>query len=258
MKIIQNDENREKLIDLWVRVFGDEREYVKLLFPSDKVYCNSFALSEDGEIISALHLLDCYLQFNGKKYIGKYLYAAATDEKHRGKGLMSELIYEALDFCKEAKIDFVSLVPAGESLYKYYERFGFIPALKRETVFLPDEAGFDEYTEISGKEYFSVRAEALTDFISFYENSCEYAVRCLEYSGKRFYKNAYNQYFITEKNSSFFDELITDSKAMRCFRDSSVERKNCVIEKYGMLFPINPELKRDWNYEEIYMNIALD
>ena len=47
--------------------------------------------------------------------------------------------------------------------------------------------------------------------------------------------------------------------------------KNDIIEKiceehcfgkekvpFGMIFPINKELIRDWNYTDIYMNIALD
>ena len=30
------------------------------------------------------------------------------------------------------------------------------------------------------------------------------------------------------------------------------------IKRYGMLYPINKKLERDWKYTDIYMNIALD
>ena len=119
-------ESKEKyipsLLDLWKKVFGDSEEYIRLFF--DKAYFDSecFAVIEEDKVISAFYLLKCSIKFNGEVYCGRYLYAAATLPDYRGKGLMSELINEALKYCESHNLDFIALVPADDGLYDYYDR----------------------------------------------------------------------------------------------------------------------------------------
>ena len=47
MKIIPNCKDKEKLIDLWVKVFGDEREFAELIFLSENTSCDIFADFDD-------------------------------------------------------------------------------------------------------------------------------------------------------------------------------------------------------------------
>lgn len=257
MKIIRSAENDDKLIGLWMRVFGDEREYIELLFPDEENYCDIFALFDNGSICSALYLLDCTLKFNGSQYKGKYLYAAATDENYRGRGLMSLLIKEAQDFCKNEGLDFIALVPADDGLYNYYEKFGFVSAMHRVTEFsFSDMASVKE--EIGAEEYFSQRGQRLDNCISFSGNSLRYVALCLGYTGLKFYKNNNGDIFVTEKNSCLYDEFITDDTAVRFVVDNEARNNNSIIEKFGMLYPICNELKIDWKFTDLYMNIALD
>lgn len=75
----------------------------------------------DGTLLAALHWFDCSL--DGKK--SAYIYGIATFEAHRGRGIGSKLIRAALAHLNSAGYDVILLVPAEESLFAYYERFGF-------------------------------------------------------------------------------------------------------------------------------------
>lgn len=259
MKITPCDDNKEKLIRLWMKVFGDEREYIGLLFPDNEILCDVFAITDGDSICAALYLLDCSLKFDGTIYKGKYLYAAATDEEHRNRGLMSALIREAQSYCKKDGFDFISLVPADEWLYNYYGKFGFISAMYRTTVFnSEDKFGARLKKEITGSEYFNKRSLRVDNCIMFDGESIKYAVSCLEYNGLKFYEDSDSQLFITENDSYLFDEYISENTAMRYIVDNETKTQKRVTERFGMLYPINTELERDWNFTDIYMNIALD
>ncbi len=258
MKIIPSAENTEKLTELWMKVFGDEKDYIELLFSDEGAICDVFALYDNCSICSALYLLDSELTINGRIYNGKYLYAAATDENHRSKGFMSTLIKEACEFCIESGFDFISLVPANEGLYKYYAKFGFIEAMHRKIVYGRTNECFLNRKEITGVEYFSKRQGLLDNCISFSGKSEGYAISCLEYSGVRFFESQNDVFFISDDNACVFEEFIKENAASYCLfnEDTSEIKVNC--EKYGMLFPIHTELKKDWKFTDIYMNIALD
>ena len=258
MKIAHDEKSREGLIRLWIKVFGDEREYVELLFQCEKGICDTFAYHDGGSVCSALYLLDCTLNFNGKDYKGKYLYAAATDPKYRQKGIMGTLISEAQEYCNKSGLDFIALVPANDELYRYYERFGFITAMHRKTVFSSTENIFEAATEISADEYFSERRRYLDNCLSFSDSCTDYVASCLKYSGLRFYNADNGALFISEQGSILLDEYISEGSAVRLITDNLSDDNKCYDEKYGMLYPINADLIRDWNYKDIYMNIALD
>lgn len=258
MKIIPNKENTENLIRLWSDVFGDEREYVELLFPYGKAICDVFAAIDGDKIVSVLYLLDCALAFNGVHYNGKYIYAAATDKMYRGKGLMASLIIEAQEYCSDSGVDFISLVPAGEGLYNYYKKFGFASAMYRTTLYEKMNLLSEDITEISGEEYFREREARLQNSITFIGESVGYAVSCLEYSGLNFYRGTNGRLLITEADSCLADELINGNTAVRYVVSDEINGKECDVEKYGMLYPIHSALKRDWTFTDLYMNIALD
>ena len=54
-----------------------------------------------------------------------YIYGIAAFQAQRGRGIGSELIRGALEKLQELGYRHILLVPAGESLFGYYERFGF-------------------------------------------------------------------------------------------------------------------------------------
>ena len=246
MKISTDNVNKEKLISLWQNVFGDDRDYIELLLSESESFSDIFAVTVSDEICSVLYLLDCELSLDGICYKGKYLYAAATAEKHRKKGFMAKLITEAQEYCSDNGYDFISLVPANEPLYSYYEKFGFEPRMHifRNICFnIRADAN-----EISAEEYFKERSQRLNNCFNFTNGSVGYAALCLEYSGYRFYKDGDNNIYLSEGDAFKPEEVISS--------DGNIIGASA--EKYGMVYPINNSLNDILKRTSVYMNLALD
>ena len=104
---------------LFTEAFGDE-DFTDLFF--GRGYSRSRCLGAyDGELLAALHWFDCTLI--GEK--AAYVYGIAAFQAQRGRGTGAELIRGALEKLQELGYRHILLVPAGESLFGYYERFGF-------------------------------------------------------------------------------------------------------------------------------------
>lgn len=115
---------------LWQQVFGDEATFVDSFFLSIPNLRSYIALA-DGQVVSAFHLLPCSIVCKDKMLLrGWYLYAAATAQPFRGKGLMGALIQKAARAERRTGADFICLYPAEDSLYSYYARLGFRPKLQ--------------------------------------------------------------------------------------------------------------------------------
>ena len=107
------------LRELFTEAFGDE-DFTDLFFA--KGYSRSRCLGAfAGELLAALHWFDCTL--DGEK--AAYVYGIASFKAQRGRGIGSELIRGALEKLQELGYRQILLVPAEESLFGYYERFGF-------------------------------------------------------------------------------------------------------------------------------------
>lgn len=89
-------------------------------------------VAAEADILAAMHWFDCSV--DGKK--AAYVYGIAAFESQRGKGIGSRLIRAGLEFLKAQGYEAVLLVPAEESLFGYYERFGFsaVSSIREETV----------------------------------------------------------------------------------------------------------------------------
>lgn len=243
--LIDKAKYKETLTDLWVEVFGDDRGYVELIFNesySDCIIC--FAELEEDKAVSAFYLIKNSLRFEGVTYSGYYLYAAATLPSHRKRGLMTSLIKEAQGYCKDNGVDFVSLVPSEEGLYGYYAGIGFEKAMYRNS--------FD--TKIFGsdksdaEEYFKRRSQLNGNFINFDKTSFLYAVDCLAFAGAGFYRCNNELMLYLPDEDDIIESLTSDTVVVPTDKSTP----------YGMLYPINRELIREWRHTDIYMNIALD
>ena len=141
-------ENKEKQLSLlWQNIF-DEDEYVTNLF-FENVYtiCQNPIIEEDGKILSSAFLIPCSIE----NYKGFYIYCALTHCEHRGKGLMAKVLAKADGIVKKTGLDFLLLVPAEESLFDYYGKFGYVPFGYGFQAEIPTT-----YTEITDK-YSNVR-----------------------------------------------------------------------------------------------------
>lgn len=262
--LLESDEKYvQNLKLLWKNVFGDEDGYIDLFFKSQYKKSFTFAQFDKNKIICALYLLKCRINLNGEIYNGLYLYAAATDMSYRKKGLMGKLINEAEQFAKNIGYDFVSLVPANEYLYTYYKKFGFQTAMYKAVQGFGGE-NIQEFNaeEVSVKEYNAKRNAVFTNAFLWNDSEMNYVFDCYGYYGIRAYcSNGY--YFIADKNSSILNEFVCSKSEF-----SNAEKDFCAKkvyspyakqkEPFGMIYPINEKLKKDYISSEIYMNHALD
>ena len=121
----------------------------------------------DGALLAALHWFDCRL--DGKK--AAYIYGIAAFKACRGRGIGSGLIRAALERLKAGGYQTVFLVPAGESLFGYYERFGFrtVGAIRETRV----EAGTPlAVRKLSAGEYAQARRRLLPEHSLVQEGAC--------------------------------------------------------------------------------------
>ena len=110
----------DKLRALWKTVFGDTDAFLDAFFSiaysPDR--CRYLTVGED--VVSALYWFDC--EYEGGKLA--YIYAVATDPKHRGKGLASQLMKETHAHLKVLGYAGTVLKPA-TGLFPFYERLGY-------------------------------------------------------------------------------------------------------------------------------------
>ncbi len=109
---------------MWNEIFGDEYQYIDMFF--DKVFAkeNTLVYERNG-VAAMLYMVEYLYKNNGKIHKGVYLYALATRKEYRGQGIMSLMIEYATNICKSRDYDFMFLIPAKDSLIKYYENKGF-------------------------------------------------------------------------------------------------------------------------------------
>jgi hypothetical protein len=75
--------------------------------------------------IAMLHLLPQLIKTHSRDYKAQYLYAAATLPEFRGHGIMRQLMQAAEQDGIENGCEYTVLLPATQSLYKYYSDNGF-------------------------------------------------------------------------------------------------------------------------------------
>ncbi|MBQ9532042.1 MAG: GNAT family N-acetyltransferase [Eubacterium sp.] len=127
--------NNHDIISLWADVFGDSEEEI-LYFIKNLAHGKCLGYFENNKLVSMFFLVDCCI--NHKNY--KYIYAACTYKEYEGRGFMTKLIEYA--YKNDSSL---CLIPANESLIKFYKKRGFNKSSEI------DSLKFDELDDI--KEY---------------------------------------------------------------------------------------------------------
>lgn len=277
--IIDMEKYKLSLADLWNEVFGDTYGYINRIFKEEyknDIIC--FGEKDDEKVVSAFYLLKNSLRFEGRIYNGFYLYSAATLPQYRKRGLMGKLIKEAQGYCEEQGCDYISLVPAEDELYNYYEKFGFCEAMHYwnnacQTCY-DENFSLDRISDVSTIN--DMRRNYDGNMFQYEGKAYEYVTSVLKSESAHFYKisetgcclfgvgDAFALEFITNKDNvkNDLEKMLKTVKEPFCIIWSPFEMSEYSIlsypKKFGMIYPINNELKRDWKYTDIYMNLALN
>lgn len=116
---------------LWEAVFTeDSPEFLDYYYKVKAAENEIYAIEEDGEIVSMIHLNPYQMRMGDEIYQTHYIVAVATKEQVRGRGLMRSLLTHVLQVMKERGEPFTFLMPASEAIYKPFG-FAFIYEQKR-------------------------------------------------------------------------------------------------------------------------------
>lgn len=113
---------------LWIDVFGDTPEYVKLFIDAHFDPDSFLLIRRGGELAAMCALLKTEFVAGGVPASARYVYALATAPKWRGRGLASRIIDKAQEISGVPLI----LLPGTDGLRPFYSRRGFADAFARE------------------------------------------------------------------------------------------------------------------------------
>lgn len=272
--------NRKDVIALWMKCFGDSREYVDFFLDNCPGYVCVEYFIED-KLVSQLFLLEGELASEKCKY----LYAACTHEDYRRRGIMEELIEFTKTYCKDKNYSSIFLVPANESLYSYYSKFGFVASfLKKEVVFRNKSDLLSELTEADVDTIFNIKKELVEkiDGFKFSYDVMKYTIKEHLFNGGKIYINSNDNeksvvFYYTNGSDIIVKELLTEktefsSENFQHFFNKDVENiyifsplvynSTDIMEKYtkcGMCFPLNNRLS-DFlkKHPDLYAGMYLD
>lgn len=110
-----------ELRSLWQEAFGDTEEFLddfgRTAFHMDRCRC----AEADGKVVAALYWFDCLHM--GRRIA--YVYAVATAEAYRGRGISHELMENTHRHLAMLGYDGVILVPGSKELFRFYEGMGY-------------------------------------------------------------------------------------------------------------------------------------
>lgn len=109
------------LRQLWQEAFDEPDDFTDLFFTKGYSPERCHCIKENGVPVSSLYWFDCHL--NGQKMA--YIYGVATLNTHQGKGLAGKLMAQTHEILQKQGYAGVILVPAGQSLFDFYRRFGY-------------------------------------------------------------------------------------------------------------------------------------
>lgn len=121
---------KDNIRKMWGETFGDTPDYLAMYF--DRVYRDEDALtitSADGKLLSSLLLQQYPFLYQGDEVTIGYVAGAMTRRGSRGRGLMTDLMRQALGEARRRGDMLVALIPAHDWLYFYYDRFDFSTVL---------------------------------------------------------------------------------------------------------------------------------
>ncbi|MBE5963219.1 MAG: GNAT family N-acetyltransferase [Lachnospiraceae bacterium] len=134
---------------IWKECFHDEDSYISFYFENRFEPDNTLVWSEEGVPQAMLTLLPAaVLMADGVKPV-RYVYAVATREAMRGRGIAGALLKYAAEYMEKQGTGLI-LVPASRTLFDYYARQGYEATVGMRTAewTLDEVKGMEEKTDV--------------------------------------------------------------------------------------------------------------
>lgn len=272
------------IIDLWHESFGDSAAEIKFFLDNKFNPKNTLVFEENKKIASMLFLLDGEMCINNRNHAAYYLYAACTSHEYRGRGLMGELLKFAEKTAFERNVHFICLMPAEDSLFNYYSRFGYLPvfsrkllSIKRDDLTDKPESSYSDSSFYSLKDLRDTSFKGIDRFV-WCDSSISFAFNHTKMYGGHILINdkGYALYSLngdetTVKEFAFPQSEIASFAAF-LFNKHDIEKITFVLpsryeahfgntetQKSGMLLPVNAKANElIKNVKNAYLGLTLD
>lgn len=116
---------RGELKELWKECFGDSNQYIERYFSGYDISRHMLVFMDGEHPVSMLSLLPMTVVTQAGIMPARYIYAVATKESYRGRGISTKMLEYAHKFLKGQGVKLSVLVPASASLYNFYGKRGF-------------------------------------------------------------------------------------------------------------------------------------
>lgn len=125
MRLVKT-EDLEGLKDIWKLSFGEEDRFIDLYFQSRNWLHETAVLLFDGRIVSMLTMIPVeMIGETGERCKASMLYAIATHPDYQKRGFADQLIDYSNQYLQSQQVSVTTLVPAGEELFRFYEKRGY-------------------------------------------------------------------------------------------------------------------------------------
>lgn len=178
---------QRQLRGLWREAFAEDEAYLDLFFGTAYNPSRCRCAAENGEVVAALYWLDTTCR--GKKLA--YIYALATAEAHRGKGIATALLENTHAHLARLGYAGTVLVPGEAPLFGFYEKLGY-RVCSRVTDFVCAGAAEEvQLRRIDAADFARQRRELLSllepgAVIQEGESMALLAAQCSFYAGQNF------------------------------------------------------------------------
>lgn len=144
---------------LWKEAFSDSDEFLDQFWTSAFSPKRCRCITTDGEVIASLYWFDC--TFHGKRLA--YLYAIATEKKHRGQGFCRMLLEDTHQHLKSLGYQGTIVVPGEKDLFAFYEKFGYQVCSHFGELRAEPSGSHIDIRRIDGSEYMRLRRHFLPE-----------------------------------------------------------------------------------------------
>lgn len=151
------------LTALWARAFGDTDAEIGRFFDTAYPESTGFCAEEDGAVVAMLFALPLTLAHDEETQKAAYLYAVATDEAFRGRGICRALMEFAEKTLRKRYLSCLLLVPETEKLAAYYETMGYARQDSCAVQTLRADAPQGAAAVVTPQEYAGLRETLLFD-----------------------------------------------------------------------------------------------
>lgn len=261
-------EDGNSLKELWKSAFREKDQAIELFFKRIYTPDICFVALFDNKPVSMLYLLNTSV--NGKKAC--YLYAAATRQDFRGRGIMRGLVDFALSHTDAL---LCATLPASEGLYDFYSGLGFEALTcesacisRKELCALAEPYGIQELVV---EAYCGLRNSVLkNNFLFWNNNHIDFAFDYYSLYGAKVIKSNYGYAIAFEENNiCTVSELICNDHALPKLFTHLLGAVSCDTFKFHLprnrnIFPSKPEkygmvrCLSDFRPDNIYMGLTLD